>query len=83
MISITNLSYYLGDRALYENASLHIKPKDKIGLIGLNGTGKSTLLHLIAGNYQPDTGNISKAGGCTIGDICLYRDWETDRKSVV
>ena len=45
MISITNLSYYLGDRALYENASLHIKPKDKIGLIGLNGTGKSTLLH--------------------------------------
>ncbi len=77
MISITNLSYYLGDRALYENASLHIKPKDKIGLIGLNGTGKSTLLHLIVGNYQPDAGTISKAGGCTIGflnqDLLSYQ----------
>ncbi|AEI51554.1 ABC-F family ATP-binding cassette domain-containing protein [Runella slithyformis] len=77
MISITNLSYYLGDRALYENASLHIKPKDKIGLIGLNGTGKSTLLHLIVGNYQPDAGHISKSGGCTIGflnqDLLSYQ----------
>lgn len=77
MISITNLSYYLGDRALYENASLHIKPKDKIGLIGLNGTGKSTLLHLIVGSYQPDSGNISKSGNCTIGflnqDLLSYQ----------
>ena len=39
MIDITNLSYYLGDRALYDEASLFIGPKDKIGLIGLNGTG--------------------------------------------
>ena len=36
MIDITNLSYYLGDRALYDEASLFIGPKDKIGLIGLN-----------------------------------------------
>ncbi len=67
MISITNLSYYLGDRALYESASWHIKPKDKIGLIGLNGTGKSTLLRLIVGEYQADAGTISKSGECTIG----------------
>ena len=81
MISITNLSYYLGDRALYENASLHIKPKDKIGLIGLNGTGKSTLLHLIVGNYQPDSGHISKSGDCTIGflnqDLLSYQSDES------
>ena len=67
MISINNLSYYLGDRALYEEASLHIKPKDKIGLIGLNGTGKSTLLRIIMGEYQPDGGSISKSGDCSIG----------------
>lgn len=67
MISINNLSYYLGDRALYEGASLHIKPKDKIGLIGLNGTGKSTLLRVIMGEYQPDGGSISKSGDCSIG----------------
>ncbi|GAA4452382.1 ABC-F family ATP-binding cassette domain-containing protein [Nibrella saemangeumensis] len=77
MISINNLSYYLGSRALYENASLHIKPNQKIGLIGLNGTGKSTLLRLIIGEYQPDGGNISKAGDCTIGflnqDLLSYQ----------
>ncbi len=51
MISITNLSYYIGGRALYENANMFIKPKDKIGLIGLNGRGKSTLLRIINGEY--------------------------------
>lgn len=77
MIAITNLSYFLGDRALYEEASLHIKPKMKVGLIGLNGTGKSTLLRLINGEYQPDSGTISKSGDCTIGflnqDLLSYQ----------
>ena len=67
MISINNLSYYLGSRPLFEEASLHIKPKDKIGLIGLNGKGKSTLLKLITGQLQKDSGEISKAKDCTIG----------------
>ncbi|MFN8355734.1 MAG: ABC-F family ATP-binding cassette domain-containing protein [Spirosomataceae bacterium] len=67
MISITNLSFYFGSRALYDGASLHIKPKDRIGLIGANGTGKSTLLRMINGEYQPDGGTISKSGDCTIG----------------
>ncbi|MFY0625580.1 MAG: ABC-F family ATP-binding cassette domain-containing protein [Reichenbachiella sp.] len=67
MISINNLSYELGSRDLFFEASLHIKPKDKIGLIGLNGTGKSTLLKLITGQLQKDGGEISKAKDCTIG----------------
>jgi ATP-binding cassette subfamily F protein 3 len=67
MLSINNLSYYIGGRPLYENASLHIKPKDKIGLVGQNGTGKSTLLKLIAGEYQPASGEVQKAKDCTIG----------------
>lgn len=77
MLSISNLSFYFGSRALYENANLHIKPKTKIGLIGANGTGKSTLLRLISGEYSPDGGNISKSGECTIGflnqDLLSYQ----------
>ncbi len=77
MLSINNLSYFLGDRALYSNASLHIKPKDKIGLIGLNGTGKSTLLRLINNEYQADEGEIQKSKECTIGflnqDLLSYQ----------
>ncbi len=67
MIAINNLSYYIGDRVLFDNASLHISSGDKIGLIGLNGTGKSTLLRLINGNYQPSSGTISKSKDCTLG----------------
>lgn len=67
MIAINNISYYIGGRALYKNASLHIKPNDKIGLIGLNGRGKSTLLKIIYGDYAIDEGNISKSNDCTIG----------------
>lgn len=77
MISITNLSYFIGGRPLYENASMFIKPKDKIGLIGLNGRGKSTLLKLINGDYKPDAGSISKSNDCTIGflnqDLLSYQ----------
>ncbi len=77
MISINNLSFYFGSRALYDEANLHIKPKDKIGLIGANGTGKSTLLRMIDGEYSPDAGTISKSGDCTIGflnqDLLSYQ----------
>jgi ATP-binding cassette, subfamily F, member 3 len=77
MLSITNLSYFIGGRALYENASMFIKPKDKIGLIGLNGRGKSTLLKLINGDYKADSGSISKSNDCTIGflnqDLLSYQ----------
>ena len=77
MLSINNLSYYIGGRALYENASLHIRPKDKIGLVGLNGTGKSTLLKIIHGDYQPSSGEVQKSKDCTIGflnqDLLSYQ----------
>ncbi len=77
MLAINNLSYYIGSRALFENASLHVKPKDKIGLIGLNGAGKSTLLRLIDGEYPPDAGEISKSKECSIGflnqDLLSYQ----------
>ncbi|MEX2567105.1 MAG: ABC-F family ATP-binding cassette domain-containing protein [Cyclobacteriaceae bacterium] len=67
MLSINNLSYFIGGRPLYENASLHIKPKDKIGLVGINGSGKSTLLKIICGDLQPSSGEVQKAKDCTIG----------------
>ncbi len=77
MLSISNLNFYFGSRALYEGANLHIKPRAKIGLIGANGTGKSTLLRLISGEYTPDGGSISKSGECTIGflnqDLLSYQ----------
>jgi ATP-binding cassette subfamily F protein 3 len=67
MLSISNLTYYIGGRPLFEDASLHVRPKDRIGLIGLNGRGKSTLLRLINGDMKYDGGSISKSNDCTLG----------------
>ncbi len=77
MISINNLSYFIGDRPLYDEASLFISPKDRIGLIGLNGTGKSTLLKMLDGDIQPSGGEINKSKETTIGflnqDLLSYQ----------
>ncbi len=67
MISINNLSFLIGSRALYEDADWHIKPGDKVGLIGANGAGKSTLLRLIVGEYTPNSGTISMAKDLRLG----------------
>ena len=77
MISVSDISYFIGGRPLYENASMFIRPRDKIGLIGLNGRGKTTLLRLINGDIQLTSGSISKSNECTIGflnqDLLSYQ----------
>ena len=77
VISVNNISYFIGGRPLYENASMFVRPNDKIGLIGLNGRGKSTLLKIINGELTLDGGSISKSKDCTIGflnqDLLSYQ----------
>ena len=67
MIAINNLTFEIGARALYDEANWHIKPGEKIGLIGANGTGKTTLLKIIVGDYKPNAGTISMAKDLTMG----------------
>ncbi len=62
---------------LYDEASLFISPKDRIGLIGLNGTGKSTLLKMLNAEFEPTSGEINKSKETTIGflnqDLLSYQ----------
>ena len=67
MISINDLTFLIGSRALYEEANWHIKPGDRVGLIGANGTGKSTLLKIIVGEYAPSSGSVSMSKELKIG----------------
>ncbi|HEX8377606.1 MAG TPA: ABC-F family ATP-binding cassette domain-containing protein [Pedobacter sp.] len=77
MIAINNLTFEIGARALYDEANWHIKPGEKIGLIGANGTGKTTLLKIIVGTYSPTSGSISMAKDLKIGylnqDLLSYQ----------
>ena len=67
MLALNDFSFEFAGRYLYRKATWHIKPNEKIGLVGLNGTGKSTLLRLISGEYELREGSLSKANNMKLG----------------
>ena len=62
-----DLTFEFGARAIVEESTWHIHPGERIGLIGYNGTGKSTLLKLLAGEYLPSKGTVERSRTTTIG----------------
>src|SRR5262245_37706739 len=69
MLSIENLTYRIAGRLLLERTSLSIPSGHHAGLVGRNGTGKSTLLKLIAGELHADSGEISLPNNTRIGMV--------------
>ena len=67
MISAVNLSLAYGSKELFNELSFMISPNDRIGLVGSNGTGKTTLLKILVGIDQPDSGQIEKAKYVNVG----------------
>jgi len=66
LISIENIKKSYSEKPLLNNINLGINEGDKIGVIGINGTGKSTLLKIIAGVEEPDEGRIIKGNSIRI-----------------
>ncbi len=62
-----NVTFEFGARAIVEESTWHIQPGERIGLIGYNGTGKSTLLKLLVGEYQPSKGTVERSRTTSIG----------------
>lgn len=67
LIGLQNVTFEFGARTILRNASWHIHPGDRVGLIGYNGTGKSTLLKLLVGEYLPSEGSVEKGRETTLG----------------
>lgn len=67
LAGLTNVTFEFGARTILRDATWHIQPNERIGLIGYNGTGKSTLLKLLVGEYQPSAGVVERSRGTTIG----------------
>ena len=67
LIGLQNVTFEFGARVIVEEATWHIQPGDRIGLIGYNGTGKSTLLKVLVGEYTPSKGTVEKSRDTTIG----------------
>ncbi len=67
MVGINELTVNFGERYLFNKVSFLINKQDRIGLVGKNGAGKSTMLKIIAGMYSPDEGNVSFPADFTVG----------------
>lgn len=67
LAGLQNVTFEFGARIIVKDATWHIHPMERIGLIGYNGTGKSTLLKLFVGEYQPSAGTVERSRTTSIG----------------
>jgi ATP-binding cassette subfamily F protein uup len=66
LINIENITKYYTDTPLFDTASFTVDEQEKVGIIGINGTGKTTLLKMLVGLEEPDNGSITRANGIVI-----------------
>lgn len=66
LLSAQNISKTYMERKVLDNVSFFLNEGDKVGIIGINGTGKSTLLRILAGADEPDSGNVIRTNGVRI-----------------
>ncbi len=81
MLTATNLYIQYGDRVLLDHIDFVIKPGERIGLVGKNGAGKSTILKILAGELNPDEGSVSLPSGSTMG--FLHQEIEVNQNKNV
>ena len=90
MLQLVNLSKDYSGRVLFANISWHLRKGERVGLIGPNGCGKTTLLRIVTGQEPPDRGavrvdppglrlgyleqGLRAAPGETVGDLLRYQD---------
>src|SRR6056297_1770202 len=67
MISIDNITIRFGAFTLFDNISFQLNKGDRVGLVGRNGAGKTTILNLIDGRQQPDDGTVVRSDNPDIG----------------
>lgn len=66
ILTVDNISVRFGEKKLFSDASFYLQEGEKAGIIGMNGTGKSTLLKIIAGLEEPDEGQVIMANHCLV-----------------
>src|SRR4051812_35341890 len=67
LAGLQNVTFEFGARVIVKGATWHIQPGERIGLIGYNGTGKSTLLKVLVGEYNPSAGTVERSRNTSIG----------------
>ncbi|MBE7056249.1 MAG: ABC-F family ATP-binding cassette domain-containing protein [Ruminococcaceae bacterium] len=66
LLTAKNIQKNYGLRQLVDDANIYLEPRDKIGILGINGTGKSTLLRILAGVEEPDSGTVTRGNNARL-----------------
>ena len=76
LITAANLHHAYGTHIVLDGATMSIEPGEKIGLVGRNGCGKTTLMRVMYGDLQPDAGTVQLARGAAVGYLRQDPDFE-------
>lgn len=72
LFQLNGVNKHYGEKKLFKNLELHVHYQDRIAIVGANGTGKSTLLNLLLGKIQPDTGSVEVGSSLSIGYLSQH-----------
>src|SRR5574341_860186 len=78
MIQVTNIEKSYGKQVLFDGVGFTVNPRERVGLVGRNGHGKSTLFRMILGEEHPDSGAITMASGYTVGHLSQHIHFTED-----
>lgn len=78
ILTVENITKAYGERKLFDGASFFLQEGEKAGIIGINGTGKSTLLKIIAGLEEPDEGRVVKANHAMVGFLSQHPQFDPE-----
>ncbi len=79
LFTLSDVSKEFGDRSLFSNVSFAIEDTDKIGFIGANGTGKTTLFKIMLGEMEPTSGEVHRSRQATVGYLAQHMNQNSDK----
>src|SRR5690606_16531212 len=79
LLAATNLTYSIGQEIILDRVSITVEPGERVGLVGRNGCGKSTLMKLLVGQYKPDSGDVVLLRGSRAGYLTQDPDLKPER----
>jgi ATP-binding cassette subfamily F protein 3 len=78
MLQVTNIEKSYGKQVLFDGVSFNVNPRERVGLVGRNGHGKSTLFRMILEEEHPDSGTITMPSGYTVGHLSQHIHFTED-----
>ena len=78
LLNAENIAKNWGEYQMFDHVQFALEEHDKVGFIGVNGTGKSTFLRILAGQEEPDEGTVTYANGTRIGYLPQAPDFSED-----